>query len=147
MFRFNNLKFDTSILEYRDKERKPLPEHLVAIDQFSGQDFNLNDAGWIRNDLSAAVRAQSLTEYQAIVNRLVEIKQKGGIPDDMPLDEAISQIKPRWAQSPNELEIFMQMTNDGAYARLQDAYDKATAGKIRTDESPSVVTAADNGDS
>lgn len=147
MFRSSNLKFDSSVFDYRDKEKTPLPEYLVCIDQFSGQDFNLNDAGWIRNDLSAAVRAQSLTEYQAIVNRLVEIKQQGGIPDDMPLDQAISQIKPRWAQSPNELEIFMQMTNDGAMSRLQDAYDKATAGKIVVDSVPVPETPVPDGDS
>lgn len=131
------------ILQFEDKT----PAHeLVCVDQFAAQDFNLNDCGWIRNDLSAAVRAQSLTEYQAIVQRLVEIKSDGGIPDDMSIDEAISLIKPRWAQSPNELEIFMNMTNDGAMQHLTEAYEKATSNKIVTEDIPQAPVSRSEGD-
>lgn len=133
MFRDLNASFDDCFLTPRKATLDP--NRMVVIDQFSGQEFNLNDAGWIRNDLAAAVRAQSLTEYQAIVNRLTEIKQNGGISEDMSIDDAISAIKPRWAQSPNELEIFVQMSNDSAYSHLNDAYEKATAGKIKPAES------------
>lgn len=144
MFRNLDLKPRLDLLP--DFEDKTPAHELVVIDQFAAQDFNLNDCGWIRNDLSAAVRAQSLTEYQAIVQKLVEIKSDGGIPDDMPLEEAISQIKPRWAQSPNELEIFMQMTNDGAMQKLTEAYDKALSKKVVTDDNSQAPVARSEGD-
>ena len=94
------------------KDEKFDVNHLCVVDQFAGADFNLNDCGWIRNDLASLACAQSQAEFNMIMQRLVENKQKGGIPDDVSLEDAVKNIKPRWAQSPNELELSMQMTNE-----------------------------------
>ena len=104
------------------------------IDQFDSKDFNTNDAGWIRNDISQLVRATSQSQYDAIMRRLVELKQEGGIPDDMTVEQAISQIKPRYAQSPNEIEEFIKMTNGDFMERVNAAYKRALESK-----SPEVV--------
>ena len=37
------------------------------IDQFDSKDFNTNDAGWIRNDISQLARATSQSQYDSIV--------------------------------------------------------------------------------
>lgn len=131
MFRDLNPSFDTW-LDSRVSDKEKDVSLICVVDQFAGADFNLNDCGWIRNDLSSLARAQSQSEYNMILQRLTEIKQTGGIPDDMSLEEAIKNVKPRWAQSPNELETFMAMTNQDAFDQLDEAYRKATAGKVDT---------------
>lgn len=113
----------------------------VCIDQFDCQEFNENEAGWIRNDLSALARSTSQAQYDSIMKRLVEIKQQGGIPEGTPLKDAVAMIKPRWAQSPNEIEQFIEMSNGDVMARLNEAYEKSLKDvKVDTDapaESPS----------
>lgn len=108
------------------------------IDQFDSKDFNTNDAGWIRNDISQLARATSQSQYDAIVRRLVELKQEGGIPDGMTIEQAISQIKPRYAQSPNELEDFIKMTNGDFMARIDEAYQRALKPDVKPDVVPDV---------
>ena len=137
MFRNFNAVYDNRLDPIVDD--KDVSRHCV-VDQFAGADFNLNDCGWIRNDLSNLARAQSQSEYNMIVQRLMEIKQTGGIPEDMSLEEAIKNVKPRWAQSPNELETFMAMTNQDAFDKLDAAYRKATANKVDSKDDSVVDT-------
>lgn len=131
MFRSFNNTPDTWLNECVSDKEKDV-SLICVVDQFAGADFNLNDCGWIRNDLSSLARAQSQSEYNMILQRLTQIKQTGGIPDDMPLEDAIRNVKPRWAQSPNELETFMAMTNPGVFDRLDAAYRLATSGHVDT---------------
>lgn len=98
---------------------------LVPVDQFDAQDFNKNDCGWTRNDIAQIARAQSLDEYHAIVDRLVEVRQQGGLPDGITDREAFDSIKPRYAQSACEVENFVVLTNDSVMQRVDDAYRKA----------------------
>lgn len=140
MFRSFNNTLDTWLNDCVSDKEKDV-SLICVVDQFAGADFNLNDCGWIRNDLSSLARAQSQSEYNMIIQRLTEIKQTGGIPEDISLEEAIKIVKPRWAQSPNELETFMAMTNPDAFDKLDAAYRKATVGKnddkVDTPEVPS----------
>lgn len=115
--------------------------YKVVIDQFDAQEFNQNDAGWIRNDISQLARATSQAQYDAIMQRLVELKQQGGISDDMSVEDAISQIKPRYAQSPNEIEQFIAYTNAGVMSKLSEAYEKALKDKPAEAEKPVVDSA------
>lgn len=112
------------------------PEFVRSIDQFDAQEFNKNDAGWLRNDISQLARATSQSQYDAIMRRLVELKHSGSIPDDVSKEDAIAMIKPRWAQSPNELEEFMSMTNDDFMQKLDDAYRKAVKDSPVADPAP-----------
>lgn len=129
----------TTPLSVRAKVLKDYPkEFLCPIDQFDSKDFNTNDAGWIRNDISQLARATSQSQYDAIMRRLVELKQQGGIPDDMTVEQAISQIKPRYAQSPNEIEEFIKMTNGDFMARFDVAYKRALSPDVKPVEKPDV---------
>lgn len=96
-----------------------------SIDQFDSQDFNLNEAGWIRNDISQLARATSQSQYDAIIRRLVELKQEGGIDEKTSIDDAIAMIKPRYAQSPNEIQQFIEMTNGNVMDKVTAAYQQA----------------------
>lgn len=100
-------------------------EFVRVVDQFDAQDFNENEAGWIRNDISQLARATSQSQYDAIMRRLVELKQEGGIKEGTTVEEAISQIKPRYAQSPNEIEQFIAFTNSNVMDKVNAAYQEA----------------------
>ena len=39
---------------------------LCPVDQFDSQDFNINECGFIRNDISKLVRAASQTEHNEV---------------------------------------------------------------------------------
>ena len=109
-------------------------KHLAcSVYQWDAQDFNLNEAGFPRNSISQLARAQSQSEYDSIMRRLVELKQEGGISDDTTVEQAISMIKPRYCQSPNEIEQFIQWTNGDVMTRLDEAYAK-TVKDVKVDE-------------
>lgn len=103
----------------------------VVVDQFDAQDFNLNEAGHIRNSISELARAQSKSEYDSIMARLVELQNDSGIKEGTTIEQAISQIKPRWAQSPNEIEQYLQMTNGDVMKRIDDAYQKVVKEDVK----------------
>ena len=102
MFRLANPVIPVKIIDNRKSFQ-------CTIDQFDSQDFNLNEAGWIRNDISQLARATSQSQYDAIMRRLVELKQEGGIDEKTSIDDAIAMIKPRYAQSPNEIQQFIEI--------------------------------------
>lgn len=122
----------------------PVPEiqkcDVVVIDQFDSQDFNLNESGWIRNSISELQRCTSKSQYDAIMAKLVEIKSDGGIPEGMSVQDAISQIKPRWAQSPNEIEQFIAMTNGDVMTKLNEAYEKSVKKSVVDSRSEAPVS-------
>lgn len=51
------------------------PDDLIYIDQTPAQEFNRNEAGWIRNDISAFEMAESENLALDILSRFEEIKQ------------------------------------------------------------------------
>lgn len=118
--------FENSVFVYGQKSALKKPSYgVVPVDQYDSQEFNLNDAGWVRNDISQLARAQSKAEFDMLLSRLVEIKNSGGLPDDMSVDDAINSIRPRWCQSPAELELFAEWTNSDIMSKLDEAYRKA----------------------
>lgn len=76
----------------------------LVVEQFDGKDFNNNECGWTRNDISQLARAQSKQEFDMILSRLSELKPSSdGITKD-----TIDKIKPRYCQSPLELQVFAE---------------------------------------
>lgn len=67
-------------------------------------EFELNDYGFPLNDMSALVKAQSLEEYNMLVNRLSSYQANN--PDTSKLSQAdlIRGIMPRSMQTPFEIE-------------------------------------------
>lgn len=92
----------------------------VPIDNFDGQEFNLNDAGWVRNDISQIARAQSLQEYNLIMSRLQVLDESKSLPDNMTVEQAIKSIKPRFCQSPNEIEQWIEFTQADVDASIAE---------------------------
>lgn len=97
---------------------------IAAVDQYDKQDFNLNDNGFIRNDISQLMRAQSLAEYDMKLKSLMEIPPSS-LPDEVSIADAISLITPRYVQSPAELAIFAESLAQRDMVKYHDAYEKA----------------------
>ena len=117
----------------------------TLIDNFDSQDFNLNDAGWVRNDISALARAQSKAEFDMIMSRLQVLPDKPGIGDDVSIEDAFKQIRPRWCQSPNELELWAQMTNGDVMDKLDAAYREALKD-VKVDGNDSSTSSSESAD-
>lgn len=112
----------------------------VPIDQFDSEDFNINDFGYIRNDISQLARAQSVQEYDLIMKRLAVLKSKGDIPDDMNPTAAIARVRSRYLQSPNELLSYAESLANGDMQKLDDAYREAL--RNQEDRKPAAPAAA-----
>lgn len=119
---------------------------IIPVDNFDCKDFNRNDAGWPRNDISQLARAQSQSEYDSILRRLVELKNTQTLPADMKVKDAISLIKPRYVQSPNEIDQFVSNLDSDTIASLELVYGKKREeiGKDIKDVEPSSSTSADS---
>ena len=105
------------------------PDHVV-IDSYDAQPFNRNDCGWIRNDISQLMRAQSQEEYNMLLHKLEVTNDTGSLPKGMKREDAIKRIKPRYAQSQVELQQYAEYLAGLDSARLDEAYARATENKI-----------------
>lgn len=98
---------------------------ICPIDQYDGQDFNINESGFIRNDISKLARAQSLSEFDAIMKRIGQIQPEYGVKDDMTVEQAFESVRPRSLQNPCELAYWAEHMQ-----QLDDAYRSATGASI-----------------
>lgn len=136
---FENLR-PSSILKV---EKSQFNSRVAGVDQFDGQDFNINDCGFIRNDLCQLMRAQSQAEYDMKLKTLTEIPSSS-IPDDVTTEDVISMIKPKYAQSPAELAIFAESLAQRDMVKYHDAYEKALKDvKVNDSESSTVESKSD----
>lgn len=131
--------------EFKDKSELLTSTDAVIIDDYDSQDFNRNDCGWIRNDISQLMRAQSRDEYDMLLKRLDVRNESDSLPKDMPKSEAIKRIKPRYAQSVVELEQYAEQLANIDMAKVDEAYRKALEGKeIAPDGTPSSASSGES---
>lgn len=110
---------------------------VMAIDQYPSQDFNLNDCGWISNDLSQLARAQSQAEVELLLKRLTEIRaQKSNLPEKCTLKEAYDLIRPRYCQTENEFVDFAIGIGMKEQSSLDEAYAAIRAKQIASEPAP-----------
>lgn len=132
MFRNAQKVIDTSI-EVSDIRR------CVPVDNFDAQNFNLNDAGWSRNDICQLARAQSQSEYDAIMHRLVTLPDKKGLPDSLSKADKIRSIRPRYCQSNMELQSYAEYVATVEQNKLNESYEKAVSETGDSDVKPADV--------
>ena len=92
-----NHEFDSSSL--RD---------VAVIDQYDAQDFNINENGVIRSDISKLARAQSISEYESVMRRIGSQSAQYNLKDGMTVQQAFDSVRPRQYQSPCELSRFAE---------------------------------------
>lgn len=79
----------------KDEQVKTLP-----IDPFAGLPFMINEQGWLKNDIQAYEDTQNIGVARAILQRCPVLA--GDKPDNLTLDERLSQIIPANCSSPSE---------------------------------------------
>lgn len=81
---------------------------ISPIDQFDAQDFNINECGFIRNDISKLARAASQSEYDALMRKIGMVDANYNIKDGMTIQQAMDMVKPRYAQSACEIANYAE---------------------------------------
>ena len=95
-----------------------------AIEQFPSKDFFQNECGWTRNDIAVLAATTSKSQYDAIVQRLVERTAEFNLKPDTKLVDAYKTCVPRWCQSPMELANFAEYAANLQLSDVDDAYLK-----------------------
>ena len=107
---------------------------VVYIDQTPSQPFNLNEAGWPRNDISAYELASSEEEARLILQRLQELNNDS-IYDSMTEEEMFQCVTPRRATSdPVLFEKFTEQLTIVQYERLKKKGEEAEAEKLKAEQ-------------
>lgn len=94
----------------KDEQVKTLP-----IDPFAGLPFMLNEQGWLKNDIQAYEDTQNIGVARAILQRCPVLA--GDKPDNLSLDERLSQIIPANCSSPSEFVRVSKHIASEQYAR------------------------------
>lgn len=84
---------------------------VLPIDQFNSQEFNRGNNGLPANDITLLMRAQSQAEYDMLAARLQEVRKTEPSNDGKSDSDIIKAIWPRSAQTPSELNKFMDYYN------------------------------------
>lgn len=100
--------------------------HLVPVDQYSGQEFFRNDAGWCRNTISSLARCETLEQYKMLASRLVKSDVKTDGLQDLSIDERFKLIRPRSCQLPCEVNVYAETIASIDADHLRVAYSNAT---------------------
>lgn len=109
------------------------------IEQFPAKDFFQNECGWTRNDIAVLAATTSKSQYDAIVQRLVERKAEFNLKPDTKLVDAYKTCVPRWCQSPMELANFAEYAANLQLSDVDDAYEKMRPDKVDKVEESSEV--------
>lgn len=98
----------TIISTQKEIESAIKSRRLAAVDQFGVQPFQLNDGGWPRNTISCLARCQTLEQYKLIAQRLVQMPVITDKNSKVPIKDRFALIRPRYAQTPTEMEALAQ---------------------------------------
>lgn len=118
------------------------PCGVCAVDQFLNNDFNLNDCGWLRNDLSALAAATTREQYEEILRRLKELPATSSLPKDVKLKDAFNLIKPRMCQTENEFADFVGFMTKQGIENADAAYAVEVSKKLAENSAESDVASS-----
>lgn len=105
-------------------------ERSCPVDQTLRNSFNKNDAGWLRNDLSALAAASTKEQYDLILSRMKELSTSSNLPKDVSFRDAFDYIKPRTMQTENEFADFSEFLTKKGIDNVNAAYAAEMARKF-----------------
>lgn len=85
-----------------------LSKRRRKFDDMAKSGITLNEYGTISSDFSRLVNANKGYELAMLANRLQQIDVPKSKTKDKSFDELVRYMKPRWCQSPKELDDFEQ---------------------------------------
>lgn len=117
-----------NVLPFNHIEKSELPvtteEDLVFIDQEPCNPFNLNEAGWIRNDISAFELAENEQIAAQVLQRFEEV-QHDDIYKDMTDEEMFEACLPRRATTdPVSYQKYLLKLTEIQYRKEKERIDK-----------------------
>lgn len=110
----------SDILVYNQiEQRETCDIDLVYIDQSPCESFNLNEAGWPRNDISAYELASTESEAALLLSKLQEI-ESDSVYKDMTEEEMFNSVCPRGCMNdPVLYQRFVDKLANVQYERLK----------------------------
>lgn len=83
-----------------------IPKEVTKVDQWLNQNFNYNEFGRLRNDISALVAATTVQEYEKVASRLLQIQANDPYPN-LNDEQKLKVVPSRYMQDPAELDKFV----------------------------------------
>lgn len=119
-------------------------EDLVFIDQEPSNEFNINEAGWIRNDISAFEYAENEQIAAQILSRFEEVKTDD-IYKDMSDQEMFEACLPRRATTdPVIYSRYLAKLAEIQYKKLKEQVEEEDKRKQEEEWSKSQINEAEN---
>ena len=113
----------------QDDQVKRLP-----IDPFAGLSFMINEQGWLKNDIQAYEDTHNVSVARAILQRCPVFAADK--PDNLSLDERLSQIIPANCSSPSEFVRVSKHIAQEQYARRVAQEKAAAAAQVAFKKEP-----------
>lgn len=103
-----------------DSDNKPLGQR--GFTRFSDGGFELNEYGYIRNDISQLLSVQNELSFNRAIQRFRSNSQAvQNYPAGMTHEQLISELRPRWCQLPYQQRAFAEyLTEERANQILQE---------------------------
>lgn len=114
----------------------------APCERLSEQLFAENDGKWVSSQISTLMKCQNYQQYQMMLNALKERPRQYGVTDGMTMRQAIDTLKPRYAQSTNEVLQFGEYLINNHFDGLDSAYREAL--KLDKVEKPAVEKPAES---
>lgn len=106
-------------------------DDLSVVENYPAEMQNINEHGFIRNDISQIMMAQLPQDLDYIINRINLMKKENKF-SDMSDKDILLTIKPRLLQSPAEIDKYLQYLDDN----MTDAEKQILAEKEK--ENPTI---------
>ena len=100
---------------------------VERIVELSNGDYTRNSNGFIRNDFSVLMDAQDSLSLQRALDAMREYTAQNEDNSDKSFEEIVAAVRPRWCQSPAELDRFELYCIDNAldvYSKLKKLDDE-----------------------
>lgn len=99
MFTINNPRVDNPSFDFKTEDGL----QVGTLVSRRVQDFELNDAGFPMNDISALNGAKSVQEYQMLLQRIQMYQAENPDTSGLTVAQLINTVQPRFAQTPAEI--------------------------------------------
>lgn len=128
---------DISVKEVVKRVKLDLSKQLhrvCKVDQFYAQPFNKGYFGWCRNSISAMAHAVNYQEFLSLAQAIAKSPKQFNLPDKCSYKDALALCRPRYAQSPYELDMFAKQLADNDMSNLSEQYLKNISNTADTKE-------------
>lgn len=106
-----------------NKDKQPIGARSFTLFQDGG--FELNEYGYIRNDISQLLQAQNRLSFERAIAQFKRNTIESNIDTTGMTDEdIIKQTRPRWCQLPFQLRAFAEYLTDMKVNEIRKDIDK-----------------------